>query len=104
MTKSVDDVSNDLTDHLASLRKDMAHLVDTMANLVQQQTQTAGAKASDAVNGMRDTLMENANGATKTARDMGAQIEDNIVRNPLMAAVVAFGVGLAFGALSRSQK
>ena len=93
----------DLTADFVALRQDVARLAETMRELVEHQTQAAGARVSEAVGDARDKIASTAAEAQGCIRAAGDQIEASIERNPLTAVLVAFGIGMALGMLSRSR-
>jgi ElaB/YqjD/DUF883 family membrane-anchored ribosome-binding protein len=103
MSRSADDSPGDLAADLAALRRDVARLAETMSALVQQQTQAAGHRVSEAVGDARDRIASTAADAQDRVRAAGGEIEACIERNPLMSVLIALGVGLSLGLLSRSH-
>lgn len=95
--------SGDLTADLAALRQDVARLAETMRVLVEHQTQAAGARVSEAVGDARDKIASTAAEAQDRIRAAGGDIEAAIERNPLTAVLIAFGVGMCLGMLSRPR-
>ena len=92
MTQNSEGTTGDLATDLAVLRQDVARLADTISGLVQHQTQAAGNRVSEAVNDAQNRVRA-ANGA----------IEACIGRNPLTSVLIALGVGMSLGLLSRSR-
>jgi ElaB/YqjD/DUF883 family membrane-anchored ribosome-binding protein len=103
MTRSAEDTPPDLAADLAALRRDVARLAETLSALVQQQTQAAGHRVSEAVGGARDRIASTAADAQNRVRAASGEIEAQIERNPLMAVLIALGVGVSLGLLSRSR-
>ena len=60
MTKNVEDAAGDLTADFAALRRDVARLAETIGELAQHQTQSAGLRASEAVGEARDRITNTA--------------------------------------------
>jgi ElaB/YqjD/DUF883 family membrane-anchored ribosome-binding protein len=103
MSRSADDSPGDLAADLAALRRDVARLAETMSALVQQQTQAAGHRVSEAVGDVRDKIASTATDAQDRVRAAGGEIEACIERNPLMSVLIALGVGVSLGLLGRSR-
>jgi ElaB/YqjD/DUF883 family membrane-anchored ribosome-binding protein len=100
MTKIHETADRDLTSDLAALRHDVAHLAETLSQLVQQQAQGAGHRVSEAVGDTRDRIASTAADARSRVRAASHEVEASIERNPLMAVLVSFGVGISLGLLS----
>jgi ElaB/YqjD/DUF883 family membrane-anchored ribosome-binding protein len=105
----------DLSEHLETIRKDIASLSETVSQLVSD---TAGIQAS-----LKRRVSTAAKQATNTgeqivseAAEMGSEalhaaarqanaavgtVEREIARNPLTAVLIALGAGLALGLMSR---
>ena len=103
MSRSADDSPGDLAADLAALRRDVARLAETMSALVQQQTQAAGHRVSEAVGDVRDKIASTASDAQDRVRAAGGVFEACIERNPLMSVLIALGVGVSLGLLGRSR-
>jgi len=89
---------------LAALRQDVARLAETVSKLVQHQTQAAGRRVSEAVGDARDKIASGATDAQNRVRATSGEIEACIERNPLMAVLIALGLGVSLGLLSRSRR
>lgn len=103
MTKNAEIAAGDLTADLAALRGDLARLTETMSELVQHQTQAAGLRVSEAVGGARDKIASTAADAQNRVRAASGEIEASIERNPLTAVLIALGIGVSLGMLSRAR-
>jgi ElaB/YqjD/DUF883 family membrane-anchored ribosome-binding protein len=103
MTKNVEAAAGDLVTDLAALRRDVARLAETLSELVQHQTQAAGFRVSDAVGEARDRIASTAADTQSRVRAAGGEIEASIERNPLMAVLIAFGIGMSLGMISRGR-
>jgi ElaB/YqjD/DUF883 family membrane-anchored ribosome-binding protein len=101
MTKSTEDDSGDLATDLAAHRQDVARLAETMRKLVQHQTQAAGHRVSEAVGDVKDKIANTGAGAQNRVRAASGEIEACIERNPLTSVLIALGIGMSFGLLSR---
>jgi ElaB/YqjD/DUF883 family membrane-anchored ribosome-binding protein len=102
-TKTGDFAASDLSADLAALRADITRLSDTMAGLVKGQANSAGAAVRGVVGDARDQLSQAANQAQDSALGAAADLERRIERNPLTAVLIAAGIGLALGMMSKSR-
>ncbi len=97
MTRNAEGAAGDLTTDLAALRQDVAHLAATMSELVQHQTMAVGARAAAA----KDTIASKAGEMQNRVRIAGRDLEGSYDRHPFTALLIAFGVGITLGMLSR---
>ena len=104
MTETTKGAAGDLAADLAALRQDVARLAATMSELVQHQKQAAGHRLSEAVGDARDRIASTAADAQDRVRAASHEVEASIERNPLTAVLIAFGVGMSLGLLSRSGR
>ncbi|GGH26891.1 hypothetical protein GCM10007036_35040 [Alsobacter metallidurans] len=104
---------SDVRDDLAAVRNDLARLADTVSNMVAGRGGVA-RNARGAVDQARDKVYARANDLGKAggmladeARDRlnraNRQIENRIEHNPIRAVLIAAGVGLVLGLMSRSR-
>jgi ElaB/YqjD/DUF883 family membrane-anchored ribosome-binding protein len=93
----------DVAADLAAIREDVARLAETIGKLLQRETQAAGVGVSDAVGDAKDKVADTAAGARDFTRAASGEIEASIERNPLTAVLIAFGVGMWLGLMSRSR-
>jgi ElaB/YqjD/DUF883 family membrane-anchored ribosome-binding protein len=91
----------DLNSDLAALRADIARLSDTISGLVRVQADQASAAMRGAVGDARDQLSRAAADAQDSARNAAVDVERRIERNPLTAVLIAAGIGMALGMMSR---
>src|ERR1700691_1372081 len=103
ITKTGDPTASDLSADLDALRADIARLSDTMAGLVRAQANSAGAAVRGAVGDAREQLAQAANQAQERALGAAADLERRIERNPLTAVLIAAGIGIALGMMSKSR-
>jgi ElaB/YqjD/DUF883 family membrane-anchored ribosome-binding protein len=99
MTKNAEGAIADFAEDFAALRKDVADLAEAISLLVQHPTQVAG----DAVEDAKNKIASAAGEAQTTIRAATSEIETNIKRNPSTAVLIAFGVGLALGVITRPR-
>src|SRR5262249_50067528 len=95
--------STDLNTDLAALRADLARLTDTVAAILRTQADTTGATVRGAVGDARDQLSQAASNAQDTAFGAAADLERRIERNPLAAVLIAAGIGIVLGMMSKSR-
>ena len=93
MTSNTAGTSGEPDLDLAALKEDIARLTETIRGLVQHQARAAGSRVAEAVSE-----------ATDRARAASGDIEAKVERNPLTAVLVAFGIGMSIGLLSRSRR
>jgi ElaB/YqjD/DUF883 family membrane-anchored ribosome-binding protein len=104
MSNKTDDfATSDLAADLAALRADITRLSDTMSGLVRAQANSATAAMRGAVGDARDQLSQAANQAQDSAFGAAADLERRIERNPLTAVLIAAGIGMALGMMSKSR-
>ena len=114
MFGSHDTRASDVRDDLSAVRNDLARLADTVSNLVSGQSSAARSNARSYVDQARDQLYSRANDVSKMggmfaseARDRfsnaNQEIESRIERNPITAVLIAAGVGMVLGLMSRSR-
>jgi ElaB/YqjD/DUF883 family membrane-anchored ribosome-binding protein len=101
--KTDDAAAADLSVDLAALRADIARLSDTMAGLVRNQANSASAAVMGVVGDARDQLSQAASQAQDSALGAAADLERRIERNPLTAVLIAAGIGMALGMMSKSR-
>ncbi len=104
------DVGRDLD----RLRADVARLGNTVTALVRSQSDSANSAVRDAAEQARDRVYARASDLGRSgqalayeARDRlshaNASLEGQIERNPIMAVLVAAGIGLVLGLVSRHR-
>jgi ElaB/YqjD/DUF883 family membrane-anchored ribosome-binding protein len=98
-----DENTTDISADLAALRADVARLSDTLAGVVRDQADAASATIRGAVDDARGQLSQAACSIRDSALERSADFEQRIERNPLTAVLIAAGVGLAFGVMSRPR-
>ncbi len=103
MTYRTGDAASDLAADLAAVRADIARLSDTVSALVRSQADAAGAAVRGVMGDARDQLSQAAAQAQDSAFGAAADLERRIERNPLTAVLIAAGIGLALGMMSKSR-
>ena len=103
MTDNVEGATADIGTDLAALRRDIAHLAEAIRGLVAVQTQAAGVRLSDTIGDAKSKISNAADDAQDNVRAVSGEIEAAIDRNPLTAVLIALGVGMFIGLISRSR-
>jgi ElaB/YqjD/DUF883 family membrane-anchored ribosome-binding protein len=103
LNKTGDVAAPDLSADLAALRANLARLSDTIAVLMRGQADAAGAAVIGAVGDARDQLSQVAIHAQDSALGVAADFERRVEKNPLMAVLIAAGIGTALGMMSKSR-
>ena len=98
-----DFVASDLPADLAALRADIARLSEAVAGLVRTQTDAAGAALKSAAHGAQEQLAQAAGQAHDGALGAAADLERRIEKYPLTAVLIAAGIGMALGMMSKSR-
>jgi ElaB/YqjD/DUF883 family membrane-anchored ribosome-binding protein len=88
---------------LMQLRDDIAAMKDTLADLVRGEAGQARAALRSAAKDARSQVSNAAANAQDSAFAVAADFERSIEKNPLTAVLIATGIGLALGVLSRSR-
>ena len=88
---------------LNQLREDVAHLKDALAELIRGEAGQATASLRGAVNGAKSQMSQSAANAQDSALAAAADFERRIEKNPLTAVLIATGIGLMLGVLSRPR-
>jgi ElaB/YqjD/DUF883 family membrane-anchored ribosome-binding protein len=99
MTKNAEGAIADFAEEFAALRKDVAHLAEAISQLVHHPTQVAGDAVADA----KSKIASAAEEAETQVHVASSEIETNIKRNPLTAVLIAFGIGVALGVITRPR-
>jgi len=103
MTGTVESATTDIAADFGALRRDIVHLTEALRGLVNQQTQMAGARVSDAAEGVTDKIAQAAGDARKGAQAKSDEITAFIERSPLTAILVALGLGMFIGMIGRPR-
>ena len=101
---TIDKATDDIANEFSALRQDLARLTATLGELLHLQSKAAGASVSDAIGSAQDRIADTAADASLRARAAGSEIESSIERNPLIALLVVFGLGMSFGMISRFRR
>jgi len=103
MTGTVESATTDIAADFGALRRDIVHLTEALRGLVDRQTQMAGARVSDAAEGVSDKIAQAAGDARKGAQAKSDEITACIERNPLTAILAALGLGMFIGMIGRPR-
>jgi ElaB/YqjD/DUF883 family membrane-anchored ribosome-binding protein len=93
----------DLAADLAALRAYIANLSETIAGLSRGRADAAGAAVTGAVGDARDQLSQATRQAQDSVFGVAADLERRIERDPLTAVLIAAGIGMAIGMISKSR-
>jgi ElaB/YqjD/DUF883 family membrane-anchored ribosome-binding protein len=99
---SGDGAAADFASDLAALRADVANLTESIAGLLRDRADAAGAAVKGAAGDARDHLSRAAGYAQDSAFDVAADLERRIERDPLTAVLIAAGIGMAIGMMTKS--
>ncbi|HEY0185105.1 MAG TPA: hypothetical protein VGC09_20070 [Rhodopila sp.] len=100
-SENAETASERFTADLAALRQDVARLAEDMSQLLHDQTRAAGTRAAEVIGGVADKIQSTVAGAPNRVCSAGRAIEAGIERNALTAVLIAFGVGISIGLLTR---
>ena len=100
--KTGDVAASELSVDLAALRTDLARLSDTIAVLMRGQADAAGAAVKGAVGDARYQLSQAAIHAQDRAFGVAADLERRVEKS-LSAVLIAAGIGMALGMMSKSR-
>jgi ElaB/YqjD/DUF883 family membrane-anchored ribosome-binding protein len=103
LDKTGDVPAPELAADLATLRADIARLSDTIVSLMHGRADAAGAAVRGVVGDARGPLSQAASDAQDSVFGVAANFERRIERNPLTAVLIAAGIGIAFGMMSKSR-
>jgi len=103
LNKTGEVAASDLSAGLAAFRADLARLSDTIVVLTRGQADAAGAAVKGAVGDARDQLSQAAIHAQDSALGAAANLERRVEKNLLTAVLIAAGIGMALGMMSKSR-
>jgi ElaB/YqjD/DUF883 family membrane-anchored ribosome-binding protein len=93
--------SEELVAQIEALRKDVATISTTLANLVRTGAEEGRDRLSRQANYYMEEGRRQADEAMAQARAMGEELESQIGRNPLTSVLIALGLGFLIGVISR---
>jgi ElaB/YqjD/DUF883 family membrane-anchored ribosome-binding protein len=88
---------------LAQLRDDVARMKDALSEFVRGETNSASAAIRSVVGDARSQMSQAAGAAQDSALSAAADFERRIEKNPLTAVLIAAGIGLALGVMTKSR-
>jgi ElaB/YqjD/DUF883 family membrane-anchored ribosome-binding protein len=94
----------DLAADLAALRTDIKGLSETIAGLMRGRANAAGAAVKGSVDNARDQISQATSHAQDAVFGAAADLERRIERDPLTAVLIAAGIGMAVGMMTKSRK
>jgi uncharacterized protein YjbJ (UPF0337 family)/ElaB/YqjD/DUF883 family membrane-anchored ribosome-binding protein len=100
----VQTLGGDLAASLMTLQKDVARLAASMNVLLQHQTLAAGERLSKVVGDAEESVLGAASAAQDNICSATKKIESSIERNPVTAVLIALGIGLSIGIISRPRR
>ncbi len=102
--KSDDGSAADIAADLTNLRADIASLSEAIAGVLSGRADAAGAAVKSALGDARDQLSQAASHAQDGVMGAAADFERRIERDPLTAVLIAAGIGMALGMMTRSRR
>lgn len=99
----VQTVGEDLVTSLMTLQKEVARLAEGMNVLLQNQAHAAGDRLSKVAGDAEESVLEAASAAQQRVCAATKTLESTIERNPVMAVLIALGIGLSIGIISRPR-
>jgi ElaB/YqjD/DUF883 family membrane-anchored ribosome-binding protein len=102
--KSGDGAAAEIATDLTALRADIAGLSEAIASLTRGRADAAGAAAKGAVGDARDQISQAADHVRGSAFGAAADLERRIERDPLTAVLIAAGIGMAIGMMTKSRR
>ncbi len=103
MAKNAENTAGDLAAELAALRHDIDRLAKTIGAQLQHRAKEAGLDVVEAANDAQDKVADASADVQERICAAGSEIEAYVKRNPITAALVAMGVGVALGLMTRSR-
>jgi ElaB/YqjD/DUF883 family membrane-anchored ribosome-binding protein len=103
MTKHIDPPIGDFSNDIAALRDDVEKLAASVGSMIQHQATSAGSRVADVVSDVGHRISDKAADARTQVKAVSAKVEAGIEHNPLMAVLIAFGVGMSIALLTRSR-
>jgi len=89
---------------LTALRADIENLSETVASLMSGRASAASVAVKGALGDARDQLSQAATHAQDSAFGAAADLERRIERDPLTAVLIAAGIGMAIGMMTKSRR
>ena len=106
--------TSDAFSDLETLRTDVSRLANTISSMIGSQSKSTGNSVQSSLGAWRDEVSARASdwsdrgsslasNAGHRLSDVNTDIGHRIERNPLTAVLVAAGIGVAIGLMSRSR-
>jgi len=101
--RTADGAAADIAADLATLRTDIKNLSETVAGRLRDRSNAAGAAMKGAVGDASDQISQAASRAQDSVFGAAADLEGRIERDPLTAVLIAAGIGMAIGVMTKSR-
>jgi len=92
----------DTKEELAELRSQFEHLADTVQSMAASRSADIRAAVRDGLKSLGEHGGDAFAHARDTAERVASDTQETISRNPLTAVLIALGVGLVLGLVTRS--
>jgi ElaB/YqjD/DUF883 family membrane-anchored ribosome-binding protein len=102
--RTVDGAAADIAAYVATLRTDIKSLSETIAGRLRGGSNAAGAAMKGAVGDASDQISQAASRAQDSVFGAAADLEGRIERDPLTAVLIAAGIGMAIGVMTKSRR
>jgi ElaB/YqjD/DUF883 family membrane-anchored ribosome-binding protein len=96
--------TSDMNEQLNALRNDISNLATTVSDIVKAQTASAASQVKGAATDAAATGARMAAQASQSIRSSSAELESYVERNPWNSILIAGGIGLVLGMISRSSR
>ncbi len=103
MTKHIDPPIGDFSNDIAALREEVGKLAESVGTMIQHQASSAGSRVAEVVSDVGHKISDTAADARTQVKAVGAKVEAGIEHNPLMAVLIAFGIGMSIALVTRSR-
>jgi len=104
MTEKPEALTGDFAADFTALRRDVAHLAETIGDLVRDRTGAAGIRVSEAVGEAGEKIARGTACARNGIRQARGEVEDRIERNPWASVLIALAVGASIGLVSGPRR
>jgi ElaB/YqjD/DUF883 family membrane-anchored ribosome-binding protein len=101
--RTADGAAADIAADLATLRTDIKNLSETVAGRLRDRSNAAGAAMKGAVGDASDQISQAASRAQDSVFGAASDLERRIERDPLTAVLIAAGIGMAIGVMTKSR-
>jgi ElaB/YqjD/DUF883 family membrane-anchored ribosome-binding protein len=90
-----------MASEIQALRAEVARLSESASNRAYAEMEHAGAKVKETVHDLARRGSDLASNARATLDEKSSELEEQIARNPWPAVLIAGGIGLVMGMMSR---